>query len=160
MNLESSVGTRYKGLLLSLERRLRYAGGSDHQIAVLLSYVDRCTYRSGEVMIRQGEASRDLFFIEHGSVTVQLVLADGRSVRLRTMGVGTVVGEVALYLKLPRSASVIAETEAVAIRLSGEALLAMEKEEPRAAALLHAFMARELADKLIAATQQVAASHA
>ena len=36
----------------------------------------------------------------------------------------------------------------------------MEEEEPRAAALLHAFMARELADKLIAATQQVAASHA
>ena len=76
------------------------------------------------------------------------------------MGAGTVVGEIALYLKLPRSASVIASGETVAIRLSGDSLLAMEEEEPRAAALLHAFMARELADKLVGATQQVAASHA
>lgn len=140
-------------------RLLRKAGGDETEIATLLRYVRRESYAGGQALIRQGEASRDIFFVERGSVTVRLVLPDGRGVRLRTMGAGTVVGEVAVYLHLPRSASVVADGETVVLRVSAEAIEDMRRQAPAAAALLHAFMARELADKLIAATQQLAASH-
>jgi sulfate permease, SulP family len=141
----------------TFERRLRGVGGGDRDLAVLSAYAERRTYAEGEPLIRQGEVSRDLFFIERGSVTVHLSLPEGRSVRLRTMGAGTVVGEVAVYLRLPRSASVVADGETTVVRISGEALAEMHRQDPAAAALLHAFMARELAEKLLAATQQLAA---
>jgi sulfate permease, SulP family len=143
----------------TLEQQLREAGGSDSEIAALMHYADRLTYAKGEPLIRQGEASCDLFYIERGSVTVRLILRDGRHVRIRTMGGGTVVGEIAVYLKLPRSASVVADDETLVVRLTGDAVALMRERDPGAAALLHAFMARQMADKLVAATQEVAASH-
>jgi SulP family sulfate permease len=76
------------------------------------------------------------------------------------MGAGTVVGEIAVYLQRPRCASVVADGETVAVCLTGEALASMHERDPGAAALLHAFMARQLAEKLVASTQEVAASHA
>ena len=141
-----------------LERQLVEAGGSGDEIALLMRWVDRRTYGEGEPLISQGEVSDDIFFVERGAVTVQLVLPGGRTVRLRTMGAGTIIGEIAVYLRLPRSATVVAAEETLAVRITGEALVRMREEAPGAAALLHAFLARQLAEKLIDATKQLAAA--
>jgi SulP family sulfate permease len=142
----------------AFETQLRTAGGSEAEIALLMRYAERRTYAPDEPLIRQGEQSRDLFFVEHGMVTVRLDLPDGRRMRLRSMGAGTVVGEIAAYLDLPRSASVVADCETRAVRIGHEALAAMHARDPHAASLLHAFMARQLAEKLVAATQQLGAA--
>ncbi|HYN39703.1 MAG TPA: cyclic nucleotide-binding domain-containing protein, partial [Rhodospirillales bacterium] len=142
----------------TLERQLREAGGDEEEIARLIGWVDRRTYVEGEPLISQGDESDDIFYIEQGAVTVRLLLPGGRTLRLRTMGAGTVVGEIAVYLRLPRSADVVAAEETVAVRISAEALAAMHREAPGAAALLHAFLARQLAEKLLAATRQLGAA--
>jgi len=69
-------------------------------------------------------------------------------VRLRTMGAGTVVGEMGLYLQQARSASVVADAPTVVHRLTAEALDRMEHSDPAAAAALHRFMAHLLAERL------------
>ena len=74
------------------------------------------------------------------------------------MGAGTVVGEIAVYLQLPRSASVVAIEDTVAVRLSGKTLAALRRENPSGAALLHAYLARQLAEKLTATTRQLGAA--
>jgi len=141
----------------AFEEQLRLAGGSDAEIALLMRYAERRLYGSDEPLMRQGEEAGDLFFIERGMVEVRLGLPDGREIRLRSMGAGTVVGEIAAYLELPRSASVVAECETRAVCIGYAAMAAMRVSDPQAAALLHAFMARQLAEKLVAATQQLAA---
>ena len=80
---------------------------------------------------------------------VQLMLAGGGHLRLGAVGAGTVLGEVALYLGLPRSASVIADGLTVAYRLSTERLQQMKQERPDLAAMFHEFMARTLASRLL-----------
>ena len=95
----------------TLEQQLRAAGGGDSEIEALMCYAERRWYPKGQSLIQQGEMSRDLFYIERGSVTAILILPDGQHVRLRTMGAGTVVGEIAAYLQRPRSASVVADDE-------------------------------------------------
>ncbi len=142
----------------TLEQQLIQTGGEPHEIAVLMGWLDRCTYAAGEKLIRQGETSDDIFYVERGAVTIQLVIPDGRVVRLRTMGAGTVVGEIAVYLRLPRSASVVAIEDTVAVRLSGKTLAALRRENPSGAALLHAYLARQLAEKLTATTRQLGAA--
>lgn len=142
----------------TFERQLAEAGGDPNEIGLLMHWLDRRSYGAGEPLISQGDKSDDIFYVESGAVTVQLILPGGRTVRLRTMGAGTVVGEIAVYLRLPRSATVVAVEDTVAVRLSAEALAAMRRENPGAAALLHAFMARQLAEKLVAATRQLGAA--
>ena len=69
-------------------------------VARFMGYLDHMQVSAGYYLIRQGDASDDLYFIESGSATAQFELDDGRSVRLRTVHGGTVVGEVGLYLGL------------------------------------------------------------
>jgi CRP-like cAMP-binding protein len=61
-------------------------------------------------------------------------------------------------MRLPRSATVVAAEETLAVRISAEALARMRAEAPAAAAVFHSFLARQLAEKLVAATQQLAAA--
>ena len=113
-----------------------------------LAYLDGQTFQPGERLLTQGTPSDDIMFIESGRVTVMLELGNGKSVRLRTMGAGTVVGEIGAYLGVPRTASVVADGICHAYRLTGSMLAAMESERPLLFATFHRFMARRLSQKL------------
>jgi len=65
--------------------------------------------------------------------------------RLRSVSPGVIVGEIAMYLRGPRTADVVAETPCVVLRLSRTALERMEAEDPRLAAALHRRLAVALA---------------
>ena len=69
--------------------------------------------------------------------------------RLRTLGAGTVVGELGLYLNTARTASVIADMPTSAYRLTREALSRMKAQEPELAAAFHELVARVLSERLI-----------
>lgn len=99
-------------------------------------------------LIRQGDPPGDVYFLAEGRLTAALEQEDGSSVRLRTMGPGTIVGEVAMYLEIPRTASVISECESVVYRLSPDAISRMQQEEPRLAAALHRCFGRVVALRL------------
>ena len=116
--------------------------------AALRRYLEPVKADEGDVLMRQAEQSSDLMFIESGRVSVQLEMPDGRSVRVRVFGPGTVVGEIAFYLGVPRSASVIADRPTVAYRLTDEALRRMAREEPALIAEFHQYIARLLAERL------------
>ena len=115
----------------------------------LLEYLDKKTIKPGDVMIRQGDLPDAMYFIESGRVTARLELSGGRSVRLRSMGSGTVVGEIGLYLEMPRTATVVADQAGVAFCLTAETLRRMEIESPGLAAAFHHFMVRLLAERLL-----------
>ncbi len=114
----------------------------------LLAYMDRKAMQPGDVMIQQGDPPDVMYFIESGRVTAQLELSRGRSLRLRSMGSGTVVGEIGLYLEMPRTATVVADQAGVAYCLTADALQRLEDESPELAAAFHHFMARLLAQRL------------
>ena len=99
-------------------------------------------------MLRQGEPPDDVFVLESGRLRVEMVTAEGTRMRLRTMRAGVVVGEIALYTSLPRTADVVAETPCVVLRLSRAELERMEVEEPEMAAALHRWFATTLAERL------------
>jgi sulfate permease, SulP family len=134
--------------ITSLRERLSADLGSPELAERLLDYLDREEVAAGEVVIAQGERSRALYFLESGTLTAVLADAKGHTRRLRTMMPGTVVGEVAMYLDTPRSASVVAETDSVVSRLSGDALDRMQHDDPDLASALHQLLARQLASRL------------
>jgi SulP family sulfate permease len=65
------------------------------------------------------------------------------------MGSGTVVGEIGLYLEMPRTATVVADQPGVVYCLTDAALHKMALEAPALAAAFHHFMVRLLAERLL-----------
>lgn len=118
------------------------------QAKAFLKYLEEHTYKPGDHLLTQGSDSDDILFIETGRVTVQLELTNGHNVRLRSMGPGTVLGEVGNYLGLPRTASVVADEPCSARRLTQKTLKKIEREQPALTATYHKFMARRLSQKL------------
>ena len=118
----------------------------------ILAYLSEVIFGVGDELIRQGDAARDMFFLERGDVSVFLKPSSGEAFRVRQTGPGTVIGELGFYLGTPRSASVIADTAGTAYRLTTESLQRMETEHPELAAALHRFIADLLAERLLRTT--------
>ncbi|SDT91587.1 sulfate permease, SulP family [Verrucomicrobium sp. GAS474] len=131
-------------LLLYLQRHWP----ADSNPTRLDRYLERVGVSAGEPLFRQGEPSRELYFVEEGRVRVELELGDGRVIRLRSLLKGTVVGELGFYLHSARGATVRAETACTLRRLTDEGLRRMEAEEPGAALVFHHYMSRFLADRM------------
>jgi sulfate permease, SulP family len=112
------------------------------------TYLERLSIPEGTVLMRQAEPSDDLFVLESGRLKVEATTPEGTRIRLRSVSPGVVVGEIAMYLRGPRTADVVAETPCVVLRLSRSALERMEAEEPALAAALHRRLAGELAARV------------
>jgi sulfate permease, SulP family len=113
-----------------------------------MSHLIRQDVGAGYFLMRQGDPPQALYFIESGRVTALLEGEEGRNIRLRTMGAGTVVGELGMYLGLSATASVVTEEASTIYRLSAEALEEMEEKDPAVATAFHKFVIHLMGERL------------
>ena len=102
----------------------------------------------GTVLITQGQRPDDLYVLDSGRLSVEVETAEGTRMRLRTVNPGVVVGEVALYTGVPRTADVVAETPAVVLRLSKQTIEQIEAGSPELAVAMHRWLAGTIAGRL------------
>jgi SulP family sulfate permease len=114
----------------------------------LLRYLDRLELAEGTVLIHQGDRAGDVYVVESGRLAAEMTTSEGARVRLRSMRPGVVVGEIAMYSGVPRTADVVSETPCVVLRLEGGALERLEADDPALAARVHRWLARTLSDRL------------
>lgn len=149
---ENQVLDRFGPVLLrvspSILERLSEHFSDQTAVDAFRNYLFKIAFSKGQTLITQGEPAGDLFFLEQGGVSVYLRTSEGPVIRIQRMGPGTVVGEMGFYLDTLRSASVIADDDGSAYRLTREALDRMEKEHPEFAMILHRFIADLLAERL------------
>jgi SulP family sulfate permease len=143
------------GLQRCEEALLEGAAGEDDGVTAsdgmppgLGPYLDRVTVAERTVLLHQGEPPGDIYVLAEGRLAVETTSPEGDRVRLRTLRPGVVVGEIALYAGVPRTADVVAETPCVVLRCSSEQIARMEAEDPEVAAGLHRWLAGTLADRL------------
>ncbi|OGO23921.1 MAG: hypothetical protein A2Y54_02870 [Chloroflexi bacterium RBG_16_51_16] len=132
----------------TLQGQLKKILSSPDQIERFMKYLERLEFDESHELINQGDLADALYLVDSGQVSAQLEVEPGRFVRLRSMGGGTVVGEVGLYLKEKRTASIITDTHSVVYRLSEGSLARMEQEDPQLASVFHHWMVRMLAERL------------
>jgi CRP-like cAMP-binding protein len=87
------------------------------------------TFKDGEIIIRQGEVGDCMYVVQAGQVEVFQKLADSE-VRLATMGEGEFFGEMALFEREVRSATVRAVGEARVLTVDRHTLLRRFHEDP------------------------------
>jgi CRP-like cAMP-binding protein len=71
-------------------------------------------YNPGEVLVHQGHESTELFIVSDGYVDVTISQASAATQYIRTLGRGAVMGEAALFSKVPRTANILAKSRVVA----------------------------------------------
>ncbi len=122
----------------------------------LVSYLVPKEAAAGETICRQGEDADAIYFVERGRIDVILDPGDGRHLRISSSTQCTVVGDIGYYLRVPRSASVVAKESARLQVLDRAAFGRIEVEFPLVAAALHTMIVRILATRLVAANELVA----
>ncbi|MEI6798327.1 MAG: cyclic nucleotide-binding domain-containing protein [Pseudomonadota bacterium] len=109
----------------------------------------------GDYLIRKGDTAEDVFIILSGRVHVQIDLPNGRTLRLRTLTPGAIVGDIALYTGQRRTADVVIDEDTTVLSLSAEDLAEIERSYGNLAASIHRIFARTLAEKLVLANNTI-----
>jgi CRP/FNR family transcriptional regulator len=86
-------------------------------------------YQDGEVIIQQGELGNNMFVIQEGQVEV-FQEREGRSVQLAVLKEGDFFGEMALFDKEVRSATVLASGEVRVLTIDKKTFLRRIHEDP------------------------------
>ncbi|HIA95207.1 MAG TPA: cyclic nucleotide-binding domain-containing protein, partial [Candidatus Marinimicrobia bacterium] len=102
----------------------------------------------GTRIIEQGQNPGGIYFIDAGQISVFLDTGGGNEIRLKTMGEGTVVGEVSLYLGSKASASVVTDEPCQIYYLSKGKFNQLNQDAPEKASELHTYVVKLLSDRL------------
>ena len=105
-----------------------FAGFTRRDLNRLVEETDVVSFRAGSMVVEEGLLGETMFVVLSGEAKV----VKGKR-RLGTVRPGDFFGEVALLDGAPRSASVVAETPIVAIRLFRRTLLKTLEAEPQLA---------------------------
>lgn len=122
--------------------------GDPEAVQRLMAYAEVLVLHTGEVLLREGETPDAIFYLDHGSLRVSVIAPNGRRSRLRSLRSGSMVGEIGYFLGQPRVATVEAEEKCRIIRLSGQQLERMRREDPALSATLYVWLVHELAERL------------
>jgi flavin-dependent dehydrogenase len=100
-------------------------------------------YGSGEIIVRQGDIGECMYFIQSGNVEV-IHESDGREVRLAELGQGEFFGEMALFEKGVRSATVRPLGEVRVLSVDKRLFLRKIHEDPALAFRIMQKMSRRI----------------
>lgn len=125
---------------------------SEGDLSALAGLLRERRYSRGSIVLAQGDPGDALFLIAEGQAKVAVLAEDGREVILSVLGPGGVFGEMSLLDDEPRSAHVIAMTDAVLLQLRREDFRSRLRASPELAVALLAELSRRLrrADETIA----------
>ena len=117
----------------------------------VVSYMRPERIKAGEVVIREGESTRNDFMalVLDGEVTVEnSVAAAHDSMVVSILGPGSLIGEMGIIDGGPRSATCTASTDLALAVLTREALTRLMDTHPSVAARLLLTMSKRIADHL------------
>jgi SulP family sulfate permease len=143
--------------LPSLRAQLELEGLEPELSERLESYLKPVLVQPGDYLIHQDEISEDMYYIVDGQVSVYIESEKGERVRLRSLGRGTIVGELGLYLHIPRTASVIADLPTTAYQLTRQALDEIQHHDPELTAAFHQMIARQVSERLVQTNRGISA---
>jgi CRP-like cAMP-binding protein len=100
-------------------------------------------YEDGELLIREGEPGDSMLVIQEGRAEI-LTERDGQEILLRTTEPGEMIGEMAIFERVVRSASVRAKGKVRALTVDKGNFLKRINEDPSLAFRLVKLMSQKL----------------
>jgi sulfate permease, SulP family len=127
---------------------LSEALGSPQRAERLAEYCQRREVQAGDVIARQGEAADAMHFILDGRIGIIVELTENRTMRVRSLGRHTTIGEMGLITHRLRSATIQAEAPSVLYELGAVSYERMKTDEPELSQALLGYIVAVLAERL------------
>ena len=137
-----------------LQRMPIFGAIRDDALLFLLAQAREVSVAAGAYFFRENDQASSMFVLESGRVVV-FKSWQGRDVVLNNMEAGDCFGEMALMDLCPRSASVRAEADCVAIELGSGDLLRLFERDAEQFALVQMNMGREVCRRLRATDEML-----
>lgn len=117
---------------------------------------ERLIFDAGQDVVRAGDAADAAYVLIEGSVEITVDSPKG-PVLVNTMGRNEVIGEIAIFGDVPRTATVRAKSRVEALKISKELFISIIRQNPDAAIELMRILATRLAKTTEQLTRIVAA---
>jgi SulP family sulfate permease len=121
----------------------------------LVGYCRRLEVQAGDVIARQDEAAASMHFILEGRVGIIVDLPEGRTVRVRSLGRHTTVGEMGLITRRSRSATIQAEAASILYELDADAFASIKREDPGLSQALLGYVVAVMTERLSFANRAI-----
>jgi SulP family sulfate permease len=115
----------------------------------------RLEVNANEVIAWQGEPATSMHFILEGRIGIIVDVGEGRTMRVRSLGRHTTIGEMGLITHRPRSATIQAEAPSVLYELTTEAYEKLKNEQPALSQALLGYIVSVMAERLSFANRVV-----
>jgi SulP family sulfate permease len=127
---------------------LAHAVREPRKVDLLLQSLDRETLAAGQTLFEQGDPDSGLYIVEGGYLSA-FVATEGQRIRVKKFSPGSLVGELSAYLRdMHRTATVVADTDAVVHHLDVEKLKRLERDDHELMACIHELVATTLAERV------------
>ncbi|GIL00659.1 MAG: cyclic nucleotide-binding protein [Alphaproteobacteria bacterium] len=132
-------------------RRIPLFAAIDPAKLKLLAFAsDRMIYHDGQPIFRQGEVGDAAYVVVKGTADI-VVETDGGDIVVAQARENAVIGEIAILCDVPRTATVRANGEVVALKIKKEHFLSLMQDFPK----LGIQVMRELASRLSRTTTEL-----
>ncbi|RCK52262.1 multidrug transporter [Thalassospira profundimaris] len=152
---ESDIGSAEDGSIeeeVRLLRTIPLFSALDPNVIKLLAFTSpRLTYKRGEVIVKQGEPGDAAFIVISGRGEIWLTTDEAQTLKLRDVEPKEVIGEIALLVDQPRSATIRAVENMTVLKLDKAEFLGLVREDQAVSLQL----LRVLAERLDHTTKQL-----
>jgi SulP family sulfate permease len=114
----------------------------------LAAACERLDVDKDAIIASQGEAAGSMHFILEGRVGIIVKMDDARSIRVRSLGPHTTIGEMGLITSQLRSATIQVEIPSVLYALSADAYERIKRENGALAQALLTYVIQVMAERL------------
>lgn len=119
------------------------------KVDLLVSHMDRIEVPAGQFLFRQGEPDNGLYMLVRGSMTALIQIENDGMKRVKKFRPGVLIGELSAYTaERIRTATIVADDDAVLYHLSAENLARLDAENLKLAASIHELVARTLGGRI------------
>ncbi|MAL79334.1 MAG: cyclic nucleotide-binding protein [Sneathiella sp.] len=120
------------------------------RIKLLAFTSERLTFQPDDIVCKQGDIGDAAYFIMAGEADVIVDTPSG-PLTVATLGKNDVVGEIAILIDIPRTATIKAKTELTTLKITKDVFFRMVTEFPEMAVE----MMRVLAERLVRTTDDL-----
>lgn len=125
MSLEQEVAT--------LKRIPLFANIDTARLKLMAFASQRMVFKDGQALCQQGEPGDAAYIIIEGRADVTIATAEGTSLKVAQVGSNDIVGEIAILIDVPRTATVRATGEVVTLKITKELFFRMVSDFPEIA---------------------------
>jgi CRP-like cAMP-binding protein len=129
---------------------------TDPELLALASRLHERTLRKGQVLFREGDGGEEMFVMRSGTVVISKAVTGRVEQVLGRETSGSFFGEMSLFDRAPRSATVQAEADTMLLVLDRDNLKVLTEINPRAAAAFFQALVHVFIDRLRASGNLVA----